>query len=55
MEKKLADGRQEVTISEIQFQSLNACTNQSNVEQLKAKVMKSIENLKEIKRELDLQ
>ncbi len=33
MEKKLADGRQEVTASEIQFQSLNACINRSNVEQ----------------------
>jgi hypothetical protein len=53
-EKKFAEGWQEVTTSETQFQSLSACIDQSNVEQLKAKVMKSIENLKEIECELDL-
>jgi hypothetical protein len=42
MEKKIAERWQEFTINETQFQSLSACIDQSNVEQLKAKVMKLV-------------
>jgi hypothetical protein len=39
MEKKIAERCQKVTVNETQFQSLSACIDQSNVKQLKAKVM----------------